>query len=89
MKYLKSKRTSQADLRSERRWGHPLLEFARWLAGTGFWICHFVIATTLIALVLLTLFDVTVHRIAATLGTMIFGVVLLLGFVGWTARSKR
>lgn len=89
VKTLKSKRPSQTDLQFERRWGHPLLEFARWLAGTGFWISHFVIATGLTALALLTWFDVTVHQTAATIGTMTFGVALLFGFAGWIARCKR
>jgi len=39
----------------ERRWGHPLVAF---LAGVGFWISHVVLAIGVIAVTLLTLFDV-------------------------------
>ncbi len=89
VKNLNSKRPSQTNLQFERRWGDPLLEFARWLAGTGFWISHLVIVTALAALVVLIWFDVTVHQTAPTMETMTFGLASLFGFAGWIARCKR
>ncbi len=89
MKTLRNKHPSQSGLLFERRWGHPLLGFARFLTGAGFWISHGVIVAGAVAVLLLTWFDATIHQAAATMGTMAFGVALLFAFAGWIARCSR
>lgn len=71
------------------RWGHPLIGFARCLAGSGFWISHFVIVAGVVTVLLLTWFDATIHQTAATIATMAFGVACLFAFAGWIARCSR
>lgn len=89
MKTLKNKHPSRSRLLFERRWSHPLLGFARFLAGAGFWISHVVIVAGVIGVLLLGWFDAIVNETVGTLATMAFGVALLFAFAGWIARYGR
>ena len=89
MKSPKNEPTSGSGRSSERRWGHPLLGFARFLAGAGFWISHAIIVVGMVAVLLLTWSGATLDDITATLATMLFGVALLFAFAGWIARCSR
>ena len=71
----RSTHPSRSELAFERRWGHPLIGFARFLASAGFWISHFVIVAGVGTALLLTSFDATIHHTTATIATMAFGVV--------------
>ena len=73
----------------ERRWGHPLLGFARFLVGTGFWISHGVIVVGVVAVLLLTWFDATINDTVGALARMLFRVACLFAFAGWLARRDR
>ena len=89
MKAFKEKHQFESDLSFERRWGHPLLGFARFLGGAGFWISHVVIVSSVAGVLLLMWFDTTINKTIGTLATMTFGVALLFAFAGWIARCSR
>lgn len=88
MKTPKNKHPSRSGLPFERRWGHPLLGFARFLAGAGFWISHIVIVAGVVGVLLSTWFDATIDETAATMATMAFGVAAFFAFAGWIARCS-
>ena len=73
----------------EYRWGHPLPGFARFLGGTGFWISHAVIVSSVAGVLLLRWIETTLNQTIVTLATMMFGVALLFAFAGWIARRSR
>ena len=73
----------------EYRWGHPLLGFARFMGGTGFWISHAVIVSSVAGVLLLRWLETTVHQPVGTLATMTFGVAFQFAFAGWIARRSR
>ena len=67
---LKNKHRSQPDLLFDCRCGYPLPGFARFFSGVGFWICHVVVFVGMVAMLLSTWSDPTIHHTAATIGTM-------------------
>ena len=81
--------SSNEERPSDLRWCHPLAGF---LGGIGFWTSHLAVAIGVIAVVLLTWFDVQtdgVWGIVVAPATMVFGVAALFAFAGWIARSSR
>jgi len=77
---------------TEPRWGHPLIGFAHFLAGTGFWFFHVVIIIAALAVLLLTWCGTNIdgiRAVVATVGTLVLGVATLFAFAGWIARSTR
>ena len=68
MTTLKNKHPSRSGLLFDRRWGHPLLGFARFLAGVGFWISHVVIVVGVVSVLLLTWFECDHQRDCRDIG---------------------
>lgn len=89
-KQTRKNTSSSCDKRSlDRRWSHPLIGF---LGGVGFWISHVVVAIGIIAVVLLTWFDVQLDGpwpVIVPAAIMVFGYALLFAFAGWLVRSNR
>ena len=89
MKTLNDKHPSASGPLFEHHWGHPILDFARFLTGTGFWISHAVIVLSVAGVLLMMWFDTTINSTVGTLAILTFGVALLFAFAGWIARCSR
>ena len=67
---------------------HP---FAGFLAGTGFWISHLVVAVGAAAVLLLVLLDLQIDgvwKLVAAAATIVAGYAVLFAFAGCIARSS-
>lgn len=72
----------------ELRWGHPLLRFARFLGGAGFWLSHGLVVAGVVALLLTAWLDLQVSEVLIVLTIMVSGIAWLFAFAGWLARRS-